>query len=156
MNPINHKKAGSVLLLIILSLSISCEKIEEPSYLDQWLGMYEGSAYSWSHEWDSSKDSTIKRESIWTVLAEVRKGEVDSSLAITLTFDGITYDRRNTWTLRNLIFPDSGYYNSVSGGGSDYSNVMIQFDTDSMHYSSYNKAGIASSGGTNFSIAKKK
>ncbi len=155
MNSINHKKLGSVLLVIVLSLSISCEKTEDPTYLDQWLGMYEGSAYSWSKEWDSSNDSSILRESFWTVLAEVQKGEIDSSLSITLVFEGLTNDRIRTTTHSDLLISDLGYHKSSSGGGSSYSHVIIQFDADSLHYSSFSHSGIASQGGTDFGIAKK-
>ena len=151
MNSNNYKKAGFVLLVIVLTLSISCEKIEEMSYLDQWLGMYEGSSFHWSQEFDSSKDSVVRMEYIQTVLAEVRRGKIDSSLSITLTFDD-----KFIHTQSDLIFSDSGYYFSAWGrGGSSYSQLMIRFRADSMHYSSYGKAGIASSGGTYFSIAKR-
>ena len=142
-------KTSTVLIIFVLTLTMSCEKIHNSSYLDEWLGVYEGT----SHHWDIYSVSTnniVSTHEYKKVLAEVGEGDLDSTLNLTLTFDSTI-----TFTHSDLKFSASGHHFSVSGGGSGVASITIKFDTDSMHYNSFKKCGMPCSASIDFSIKKK-
>lgn len=148
MNTKYYTKARSLLIVFVLTLTMSCEKIDNSSYLDKWVSVYAGTSHHWGN-YPVSMDSFVRTQKYKHVLAEVGKGDFDSTLNLTLIFDSIT-----TITHIDLKFSDSGNHFSDSGGGSSYASLDIYFIADSLYYKSFNKCGIPCSVGVDFSIKK--
>jgi hypothetical protein len=138
--------------LIILCTSIiitSCLKSDDnpPYYLDQWLGSYEGT----SHHWTSYPvaDGFYNSHTYKKIVVDVLKGEIDSTLNMTLTYN----DTIVRYTNDLPISPEGGHF-SQWGGGSSYGSLTVNFTADTLHYINFQKCGIPCSSGIDFSIAR--
>ena len=140
---VNYMRSTTYLTVFILTVIVSCEKFDNSNYLNQWLGEYEGT--SETRSFSSDGESYSYRH----VLVEVQRGDMDSTLNITCTYDDV-------WTVshHDLKFSSLGHHSSASGAGGDRSNLSIDFDVDSMHYFSSQNHGIGGSSSVSFSIEK--
>lgn len=147
-----HRKTHFALVISILALmNVGCEKKEETltqsSYLDQWVGTYEGNSYQWLSYYSagqSSQSGVFKKVSI-----EVSRGSQDSTLDF-----AYTYNDSILKTEAALHFSDSGFHSSSWGGGSSYATLEIYLHGDSIHYDLHQSCGMTCEQGEYINIQK--
>ncbi len=137
----------SYLFFCILLLSYSCSKDNKDDFLDQWIGVYEGTADQWSsYPGDSS---FIESHEFKGVIAEVKKATIESAVNITLTFDSAQVK-----IYSDLVIDQQGHHFSEWGGGSGYGSLNLQFESDSLDFELFQKCGIPCDSGTKFKIGR--
>jgi hypothetical protein len=138
-----------ILLCVALSM-VMCSKNESrlDTYLNQWMGKYEGTSHHWmTYPGDSGM---INSNTDKHVLVHVQKSSLDSCLNFTFTFDDTLINNIN-----DIYFLPTGKHFSDWGGGSGYGSVTIEFEPDRMNYHYFQKCGIPCSSGVDFTIDKK-
>lgn len=150
----NFIKMKNTLFIFLFAaiLMLSCTKSDdEPrldSYLNKWLGSYEGTSHSW--QTSPSSNAMVTTNTYSDIFIEVKKSKKDSIL--TLVYKD--KDKNVTGQCEYKILP-SGYYYSDWGAGSSYGTMSIQFNSNSLTYRSYQKCGIPCDSGTNYDLVKK-
>jgi len=137
------------LIAACLILAFACKIENDPppqglSYLDAWTGTYTGQARRWT-EWPQ-----YFNESNHKIDVLVEKGEGDSLLNITFTYDDTLVSVKN-----DLKFSASGIHQDSWGGGSGYGSISIRFDSVYLHFDYFQKCGIPCSSGENFIAVRK-
>lgn len=136
-----------VKLLVVLFLFISCQKdSNDPStYLDPWLGIYQGT----SHHWISYPSDTtfVTNHSYRSVMVEVVKGNMDSTVNLQ-----IVYNDTITELKTDLKVSFTGHHFSQWGGGSGYGSLTFDFRNDSLIYNYFQKCGIPCNSGIDFKL----
>lgn len=130
----------------------SCQKnndIEPNSYLNKWLGIYEGTSHLWS-SYPGSDFTNIRNDYYYKAKVDVVKSSLDSSLNLTITYNDSIIN-----SLNDLKFSSSGHHFSEWGSGSGYGSLTIEFMSDSLHYLSYQKCGIPCNVGAVFWLVKR-
>lgn len=144
------KSRWFIILFAVVFLA-SCTKDDElqlDSYLNKWIGVYEGTSHSWITS--PTGNAMVTTNTYSDIFIEVKKNNKDSILTL------VYKDKYNNITGQGdyKILP-SGYYHSEWGSGSSYGTISIRFDSTSLSYSSYQKCGIPCDSGKRSYLRKK-
>lgn len=140
-------------LFFVIVLCISCQKNddtnpEQTSYLNEWLGEYEGTSHHWFSFYNGFEAEIT--HTYRNICVDVQIGSLDSTLNFTITYDEVDHQSFN-----DLEFTTLGYYHTQWGSGSSAGSRSIQFRPDSLQYESSSHAGIATRSGIDFNIGRK-
>jgi hypothetical protein len=144
-------KAKTYFLFCFLIIFMSCEKNDKAdpsSFLNKWLGAYEGTSHHWITMPNDSEMVTYNYYK--KVHVDVQKSSLDSSLNLTITYNDSIIDSKN-----NLKFSSSDHHFSQWGDGSGYGSLTVNFNSDSLHYKFFQMCGIPCSSGIDFNLKKK-
>ena len=140
MKNFRYFKQFTILLLVILSISVACQKESPPTtdYRDKFCGDWQFTHHDVHNEWDSQSGQFITTENItFYPYGIIKKGDFDTTLLV--SYNGSTFQ---SYTIDiNGVFPNPpGTNPSFPEGGSV---------SDSSFY--YSHGGISGSWGTSHS-----